>query len=91
MPVKHIKAKRGCRTVKAFSVPQVRQQEDEWHNVKDSQVCFQRILSEIKPLLGSGTVRKSCLAFCHGQVMPLPRAAYLTLQVICLSVLHQSH
>lgn len=84
MPVKHTKAKRGCRNEKIFSVPQVRQQEDEWHNVKDSQVCFQRILSGTKSILGSGTVWKSCLAFCHGQVMPLPWAACLTLQVICL-------
>lgn len=83
--------KRGCSIVKVLSVTQMRQQEDERHNAKGSQVCFPRILSKIKSIPGSGTVQRSLLAFCHGLVIPLPRAASPTLQVIYLSVLHQSH
>lgn len=69
----------------------MRQQEDERHDAKGGQVCFQSILSEIKSTPGSGTVQRSRLAFCHGPVIPLPWAASLTLQVMYLSVLHQSH
>lgn len=42
--------KRDFRIVKVFSVPQVRQQKNKWHDVKDSQVCFQRLLrNQIHP------------------------------------------
>lgn len=91
MPVKRTKSKRDCSIVKVLSVIQMRQQEDERHNAKGSRVCFQRILSEIKSIPGSGTVQRSLSAFCHGLVIPWPWAASLTLQVIYLSVLHQSH
>lgn len=91
MLVKRTKSKRGCSIVKVLSVTNMRRREDEQHNAKGSQVCFQRILSEIKSIPGSGTVQRPLLALCHGPVVPLPRAASLTLQVIYLSVLHQSH
>lgn len=91
VPVKHTKAKRDCRNEKVFSVPQVRQREDESHNVKDSQVCFQRILSEIKSILGSGSLKSHFWLFAMARLCLCLGQACLTLQVICLSVLHQSH
>jgi len=70
MPVKH--EERGRSTVKVLSVTQMKQQDGEWHNARGSQVCFQRILSEIKSILDSGTVHvwlfaMAWLSLCLGQ------------------------